>query len=444
MGEPAPRSYAWKWYICGLLLLATMINYLDRQTLPSMAPRIQRELGLNDYQYGQLERGFGLAFATGAALSGLIADRVNLRWFYPLILLLWSAMGILTGFVGEFTVLGITFSAFFALLLCRTFLGLFEAGHWPCGLKTTQRLLEPRDRNLGNSLLQSGTSIGAIMTPLLVSWMLTPEEGSWRWPFKIIGTVGTVWMVFWLVSVRSSDIPSLIKKGEPATASGDPSYFQAVISLRFLVLVSFTISINTCWHFFRVWLLKFLQEGRGYSEEYALYITSLYYVGTAAGIIVSGIAATWLAKRAHFSVHASRLTVFAACACLTGLGSVVQYLPAGPLLIGVLLVIGFGALGLYPTYYSLSQELTVQHQGKISGTLGVFAWIVPSLLHPLIGMYLDHTKKLEGFTAGTFDAVGEPITTAAYELPIAVVGWVPMIPLILALVLWNRGVRRST
>ena len=46
------------------------------------------------------------------------------RVLYPLVLLGWSAMGFLTGLTYGYT----------AMLVCRGFLGFFEAGHWPCAL----------------------------------------------------------------------------------------------------------------------------------------------------------------------------------------------------------------------------------------------------------------------------------------------------------------------
>src|SRR6185436_15615462 len=93
------------------------------------------------------------------------------------------------------------------LLVCRTLLGFFEGGHWPCAIKTTQRLLEPKDRSMGNSLLQSGTSIGAIVTPLVMRAMLTDEPGSWRWPFLVIGAFGIIWAFIWFGLIGKEDLP---------------------------------------------------------------------------------------------------------------------------------------------------------------------------------------------------------------------------------------------
>ncbi len=160
------------WLICGLLLLATMVNYMDRQALANVSKRITDEFQLTEKQYGTVEAWFSYAFAIGTLLFGFVADRVNIRWLYPTVLVLWSAMGFLTGYSKTYE----------QLLLCRTLLGLFEAGHWPCALRTTQLLLEPKDRTLGNSVLQSGASIGAIITPLVMTASLTdaPAAGDPR------------------------------------------------------------------------------------------------------------------------------------------------------------------------------------------------------------------------------------------------------------------------
>src|SRR5215204_3658305 len=93
MNSAAPsRSRAWKWWVCGLLLLATTINYMDRQTLANAAVRITKEFQLSKEQYGVLELAFGWAFAAGSLLFGFTADRVSTRWLYPAVLFAWSLM----------------------------------------------------------------------------------------------------------------------------------------------------------------------------------------------------------------------------------------------------------------------------------------------------------------------------------------------------------------
>src|SRR3954468_10079027 len=190
------RSTAWRWWVCGLLLLATMLNYMDRQTLSQSATDISRELGLTNEDYGRLEQGFGLAFAAGGLILGFVADRVSLRWLYPAVLLAWSAAGIATGWARNFD----------ELMACRVALGLFEAGQWPCALSASQRLLSRRDRALGNSVVQSGAAIGAVVTPLVVQAMVSDLPGSWRGPFQVIGLLGIVWAIAWLTMIRGGDL----------------------------------------------------------------------------------------------------------------------------------------------------------------------------------------------------------------------------------------------
>ena len=92
------RTPAWVWWVSGLLLLATMLNYMDRQTLANLSPRITRELNLSNELYGNMEWGFGWAFAAGSLFFGFLSDRVSVRFLYPLVLLAWSGTGVLTGY----------------------------------------------------------------------------------------------------------------------------------------------------------------------------------------------------------------------------------------------------------------------------------------------------------------------------------------------------------
>lgn len=408
------RPVSWKWWVCGLLLFATTINYMDRQTLSNAAVRITREFHLSHEQYGNLEMVFGLAFAAGSLFFGFIADRVSVRWLYPAVLVLWSMMGFATGLVQSYA----------GLLFCRTLLGLFEAGHWPCALKTTQRLLPPHDRTMGNSVLQSGASIGAIVTPLIMTAMLTNQPGSWRLPFQVIGGVGIAWIFFWFALVRKADLTT--PQAERARASGvipsETSFWQIIVSRRFVVLVVIVMCINTSWQLLRAWLPKFLQEGRGYSESEALYFNALYYVATDVGCLGAGAVTLWLHRRG-WSVHSSRSLVYFCCAILTALTTIVAFLPKGWPLLGVLLLVGVGALGLFPCFYSFSQELTVAHQGKVTGLIGVFAWAI-SPVHKEFGRLIDQT--------GSFD------------LGLALVGWAPLLAFVVLWFFWERPPRMVT
>jgi MFS transporter, ACS family, hexuronate transporter len=412
----ASRSATWRWFICGLLLLATVVNYMDRLTINNLAIEIQNEFHLNDKQYGYTELGFGMAFAIGSLLFGWMVDRVGVYWLYPVVLVGWSAMGFLTGLSRSFE----------ELLALRFFLGLFEAGHFPCGLKTIQVLMAPRDRALGNSLLQSGTALGAVLAPQVILSLLRDDPTGWRRPFLVIGAGGMAWIALWFASIRPRDLrvprlsPGTIDKPKFAEKT---SFWQLVFSPQFLALAIMVICINMNWHLFRVWLPKFLRQARGYDRETMLNFTTYYYIAADAGAIIAGLVTGWLARRG-FSVYSSRMWVFAGCCLLTTMTTAAAFLPKGPLLLGALLVVAFGGLGSYAAYYSLTQDLSFKHQGKISGALATLTWLVTAAFHPLFGDYLDKTHQ--------------------YDRVVGVVGWLPMVALFATLWLWHIRSRRTS
>lgn len=426
------RPAHWKWLVCGLLLFASMLLYMDRQTLPNVATRVTTEFKLKQEQYGDVEMYFGYAFAVGAFLWGCVADRWSVRWLYPALVLGWSAMGFFTGLVKDYE----------GLLICRTLLGFFEAGHWPCALKTTQRLLAREERTMGNSVLQSGASIGAIITPLVMSVMLTgrTEPGVWRHPFLVIGAIGVLWVVGWFALLKERDFsesnaesacagdlqspsksPASQPNGDcksPARGSGADENFLSIFSdRRFWALVVVVAAINVCWQIVRAWLPKFLIEGKGYLEADALRFNSLYYIATDVGCLAAGAAALWLVKRG-WDVHRSRATVFGVCALMTSLTALAAVLPRGWALLGVLLVVAAASLGLFPCYYSFSQELSTKHQGKVTGILGTVAWATSSPCQKFFGRLADQTGS---FNEG-----------------IALAGLTPLIGYVALMVLWHE------
>src|SRR4029078_6210670 len=97
--RPPDQRTSRKWTICGLLLLASAINYMDRQTLANAAVRITKEVHLTQVWYGNSEGVFAYAFAAGSVVFGWLADRFSVRWLYAVVLTMWSLAGLAAGFV---------------------------------------------------------------------------------------------------------------------------------------------------------------------------------------------------------------------------------------------------------------------------------------------------------------------------------------------------------
>ncbi len=232
----------------------------------------------------------------------------------------------------------------------------------------------------------------------------------------VIGAVGLVWVAGWFAVVGRDSIHQVSR----STATEGPrqiaQFVWALMSNRkFWALVLMVVSINITWQMVRAWLPMFLQKGRGYSESVSLSFMSAYYISTDVGCLLAGAFALRLAKRG-MTAHASRLLTYGLCAAITALTLVAARLEAGPALLGLLLCVGAGSLGLFPCYYSFTQEIDAQRVGKVTGVLSFLGWMLTAPVHPLFGKSVDATG---GWSTG-----------------LAIVGCVPLIGLVAMLLLW--------
>src|SRR5882762_1372448 len=192
-----------KWQLCIVLFLATTLNYLDRQTMSILAPALQKELHLGNADLGWLFAVFYYAYTFSQMAVGPILDRSNLRWAFAWAVFLWSLVSVLTGLA----------NGFIALLIFRLALGVVESANWPAGMRVVARLLEPRERALGNGIFTSGTSVGALVAPGLILGIAA--FWGWRWAFVLIGSLGVFWAGGWLLMTRDRELTHVWR--EPAT-----------------------------------------------------------------------------------------------------------------------------------------------------------------------------------------------------------------------------------
>jgi ACS family hexuronate transporter-like MFS transporter len=120
-------------------------------------------------------------------------------------------------------------------------------------------------------------------------------------------------------------------------------------------------------------------------------------MATDAGCILAGAASLWLVRRLGRSAHEAKRTVYFAACLLTSLSIVLPWLPKGWILLATLLLIGAGALALFPCYYSFVQELSSAHVGKLTGLLSLWVWGVTSPLHSAFGLLID---RIHSYDAG--------------------------------------------
>lgn len=414
------RPSAWKWWVCGVLLLATFLNYMDRQALAVTLPELKQRYQIAEGRIGWIEGSFGYAFAFGSILFGLLADRFGPRLLYPAVLAGWSAAGIATGLAGRTDVTGWLegpgddpgAGTFRWLLLCRVLLGVCEAGHWPCALITVRQLLTAKDRPLGNAVLQSGASLGSIVVPLYAEVTERLGQG-WEFVFWSIGVAGLLWVPVWVALVGRRDL-----EGSPPPAAVPDAGLGWGGFLRHLLMLAIIVScLNVSWQFLRAWLPLFLQDFHGYSRELTRVCTSAYFISTDVGCILAGVLVKWLVARG-WGVSGARKLGFAGFAGLTALAAAVPWVGSGPVMVAFLMAAGAGILGLHPYYYALVQELPARRMGLLSGCLAAVGWVVNGRFQIYVGARIEEAHS--------------------YDTGLVIVGLAPVVGLAALLVL-GRG-----
>ena len=182
----------YRWWILGVFVLSSAINYLDRQSLATLAPLLRAEFQLSREQYGWILGAFSITYAASAPFAGMIIDRIGLNCGISLAVGLWSGASIATGFTAG---LG-------GLLGCRAVLGVAEAGGIPSAGKAVHTYLRPPERAMGNAINQAGVSLGAILAPPVATWIAV--RYGWRLAFVLPGLLGLLWIPVWNWTARQA------------------------------------------------------------------------------------------------------------------------------------------------------------------------------------------------------------------------------------------------
>ncbi|MGI9066811.1 MAG: MFS transporter [Pyrinomonadaceae bacterium] len=182
-----------RWWIVGLIFLATLINYIDRLTISVLASEITRDLGLSNTEFGGIVTWFLLAYTISQSLSGKLYDRIGTRLGFTISIIVWSMAAMAHAFARG---LG-------SLSLLRFILGLGEAGNWPGAAKTIAEWFPIKERAFGMAIFNSGAAIGSIVAPPLIVWLALTYN--WQTTFLVTGSLGFFWLVLWLLFYQTPD-----------------------------------------------------------------------------------------------------------------------------------------------------------------------------------------------------------------------------------------------
>ncbi|MFZ2641533.1 MAG: MFS transporter [Verrucomicrobiia bacterium] len=341
-------SVGWyRWVVCGLLFIATTVNYVDRQVISVLKPVLEKEMGWNQIDYSNIVVCFQLAYAIGLVLMGRFVDRIGVKIGFALAVFFWSIAAIAHGLVvyiphdwmltlskdswGQsiliFFLYGTGAATTFMLPMtivafasARFALGIAEAGNFPACIKAVSEWFPKKERALATGIFNSGTNIGALLTPVVVPWMTV--HWGWSWAFYITGAIGFLWLVVWWWEYDDDlDRQPNLSKQELEYIRSDPQDPPAekipwIKLLGYRQTWAFAIGkfmTDPFWWLYLFWVPDFLDKQYHLSiKEFGLPLVIIYTM-TCFGSVGGG----WLSSkliRSGWTVNASRKTAMLVCA----------------------------------------------------------------------------------------------------------------------------------
>src|ERR1035438_7282076 len=305
-GQRTKSSF--RWVICGMLFLATVIAYVDRGILGFIERDLERKIGFTTVEYGYMTGAFQLAYAGGFLIAGKLTDQLGIRKAFAIAIVLWSFAAIGPGLATSVP----------TLIIAMFILGIGESANFPACIKTVAEWFPKRERALATGLFNSGANIGNMMVPAIVPFAIALF--TWRGAFVVGGSLGLIWLIFWLWLYRKPEEHPAVSAEELGLIQSDPP--QTIHSVPWLRLLpcketwAFAVGKFLCdpvWWFWTFWLPGYFQRtfhlSLGKSSAPIMVVYAICCVGSVAG---GGLFSAMIGRGR--SVNAARKTAMLICA----------------------------------------------------------------------------------------------------------------------------------
>jgi ACS family hexuronate transporter-like MFS transporter len=362
-----------RWWIAGLIFLATLINFLNRLTVSVLAPVITEQFHLTATQFASITNSFLIAYTASQALSGKLYDRIGNRLGFTVSIVIWSIASMLHAFA----------TGLFSLNCFRFLLGLGEAGNWPGAAKVIAEWFPVRERALGMAIFNSGTSIGSVLAPPLI--VSLQSRFGWQATFLVIGALGFGWLALWLAFYRTPEQP---QDREPEDTVR-PDWRQLARRPQTWAIVLSRFCTDPVWWLYITWLPLYLFQVHGFSLKQIGSFAWLPYVAADAGSLFGGWASGALIARGWPVNRARKSVILLGMVCMSaGLGIARAHTATAAL--AVIAVVLFGFQTWINNVQTMPSDWFPQSAvGSVAGLGGMGAGIGAILFTQTTGFVVD-------------------------------------------------------
>ncbi|NEX93669.1 MFS transporter [Caulobacter sp. 17J65-9] len=284
VAAPSERVGRYRWVIVGLLFTAMVINYVDRQTIGLLKGDLTTAFGWSETDYADIIFYFQATYAVAYLVFGRIVDKVGARWGFGLAFLIWQVAHIACAGARSLN----------QFIAARMVLGVGEGGGFPGGIKAVAEWFPKKERAFATGLFNAGTNIGAVVTPLVIPWIVTDLALGWQGAFIVTGVAGLIWLPIWLMVYRHPSKHAKVSSAELAYIQSDPADPAEKVSWFKLLTVKETWAyalgkflIDPIWWMFLFWLPDFLGKRHGLDlKNFGPPLVAIYLmsdVGSVAG-----------------------------------------------------------------------------------------------------------------------------------------------------------------
>lgn len=410
----------YRWVICALLFFGTTINYVDRQVFGILGPDLTKEFQWTESHFSFIVSAFTLAYAISYCIAGRMMDWIGERKGFALAVVVWSAAAMAHGLVSPLVYRGLPWlTAVFAGTLlgsltpafvsvagfsgARFALGLAEGGNFPGAIKTVGLWHPKSERAMSTGIFNSGSNVGIIIAAYSVPFIVHKMQWGWAAAFYLTGSLGFVWLAFWLVLYDRPEKHPHVSPAELEHICSDPPDPPASIPwlslLRYRQTWAYTLGmflVSPVWWFYLYWLPKFLKNNHGIDLAHVFWPLLVVYLMADVGSIAGGGLSSWLIRRGTTVNVARKLTLLVCALCVLPVVCVARLndMWVAVLLVGMAAASHQGfAANLYTIVSDTVPRKAVSSVVGIGGTAGCVGML---LFSTLIGYVLDWTKAVYG------------------------------------------------